>query len=107
MARAQRRVADAVAAAGWYAPAAVLGTETPTDLTDDQKAKIENAHATFLEQEHALLAKEKSDIDAVLTDDQKVEIRKMEDAAAAARKEKAAERKKEKADGDATTQPAQ
>ena len=77
------------------------------DLTDDQKAKIENAHATYLEGEKLLLAKERADIEAILTDDQKTQLKTIEESAATARKEKAAEKKKEKADGDATTQPAQ
>jgi Spy/CpxP family protein refolding chaperone len=77
-------------------------------LTDDQKAKIITAHADYLEQEKALLAKEKETVEAVLTDDQKAQLTTLEEAAAAGRKEKTAKRKEMKdTGGEPTTQPAQ
>jgi hypothetical protein len=45
-----------------------------TDLTPDQKIKIEAIHKTELEQEAELKAKEKTDILALLSDDQKKEL---------------------------------
>jgi len=45
-----------------------------TDLTDDQKAKIAAIHKTYTEALAALKAKQTSDIDAILTDEQKTEL---------------------------------
>jgi Spy/CpxP family protein refolding chaperone len=79
-----------------------------TDLTDDQKTKIIAAHADFLKAEKALLAQEKSDIEALLTDDQKAKLKTLEDNDASSRKEKSAEKRESKnMNEDATTQPAQ
>lgn len=49
-----------------------------SNLTDDQKAKIAAVHAKALEDEKAIRDKEKEDIDAVLTDDQKKELKELE-----------------------------
>jgi hypothetical protein len=79
-----------------------------SNLTDDQKSEIAKAHADYLKQEKELLAKEKSDIEAVLTDDQKAELKTLEEKAASERKERTAEKQEAKDEsGDATTQPAQ
>ncbi len=69
-----------------------------TGLTDDQKTQIIAAHAEYLKAEKALLAKEDADIEAILTDDQKAELKTLESDAKAKRKEMKS---------DATTQPAQ
>jgi Spy/CpxP family protein refolding chaperone len=63
-----------------------------TDLTDDQKAKIADIHKTYLAAMHAAADEQKSDIDAILTDDQKKEL----EAAAAGDKTTKKEAKVEK-----------
>jgi len=75
-------------------------------LNDDQKAKITEIHADFLKQQKELLAKEKSDIEAVLTDDQKAELKTLEEQTASDRKEKSARQREAKdQETDAATQP--
>jgi Spy/CpxP family protein refolding chaperone len=59
-----------------------------TDLTDDQKEKIEKIHADELAQERDLKAKEQADIEALLTDDQKAELKTLESKAKKPKKEK-------------------
>jgi Spy/CpxP family protein refolding chaperone len=56
-----------------------------TDLTDDQKAKIEAIHARALEEAKTIRDKEKTDIEALLTDDQKKELLDVASKARAAR----------------------
>jgi Spy/CpxP family protein refolding chaperone len=79
-----------------------------TSLTDEQKFKIEQIHSESLAKMAAVKEKEQADIMALLSDDQKMELQKVEETAAAERKERAAGRKK-KADAMAapTTAPAQ
>jgi Spy/CpxP family protein refolding chaperone len=50
-----------------------------TDLTDDQKTKILDLHADSNKEIKAIQTKEKEDILALLTDDQKKEITEIED----------------------------
>jgi Spy/CpxP family protein refolding chaperone len=79
-----------------------------SDLTDDQKSQIIKAHSDYLKEEKELLAKEKSDIEAILTDAQKAELKTLEENGTSDRKEKSARKKEMNEDsGDATTQPAQ
>jgi Spy/CpxP family protein refolding chaperone len=79
-----------------------------TGLTDDQKTTIIAAHSAYLKAEKELLAKEKADINAVLTDDQKAELKTLQEKETAARKGRNAEKHEGQDMGeDATTQPAQ
>jgi Spy/CpxP family protein refolding chaperone len=88
-----------------------------TDLTDDQKTQIAAIHKTELDAEKALKDKEKDDVMALLTDQQKTELTEAEakidaekkaDAEAKRAKVEAAkaEELKNKADNMSTTQPA-
>ena len=70
------------------------------DLTDDEKSKIEAIHKKALEDTRAIREKEEEDIRTILTDDQKAELDKIN----AEKKEKAAEKAKEKKA--AATEPA-
>ena len=45
-----------------------------SDLSDDQQSKIKDIHSEILDEQKALRQKEKDEIAAVLTDDQKKEI---------------------------------
>jgi hypothetical protein len=88
-----------------------------TDLSDDQKSKIETIHKAELAEEKKLKDKEHDDIMAVLTDDQKkalddaiaktsVEKRATEaEHRAAAEEQKAADLKKQAQGLGAATQP--
>ena len=79
-----------------------------TGLTDDQKASIIAAHSAYLKAEKELLAKEKTDIETVLTDDQKAQLKTLEEQESATRKGRNAERRQaQDMNEDATTQPAQ
>lgn len=78
-----------------------------TDLSDDQKMKLEEIHADALAKMEAIRDKERADSLAVLNDDQKVELNKLEDEAAAAAKERSAARKKKADAAGAATAPAQ
>ena len=49
-----------------------------TGLTAEQTAQIEKIHAETLKEEKALKAKEESAIDALLTDDQKAQLKTLE-----------------------------
>jgi hypothetical protein len=71
------------------------------DLTDEEKVKISSIHKKVLEETKALDLKEDDDIRAVLTDDQKAELDKI----IADKKEKTAEKSKEKKEA-AATEPA-
>ena len=71
-----------------------------SDLTDDEKAKIEEIHKKALAELKAIRDKEDEDIRAVLTDDQKTELDKI----LAEKRDKAAEKAKEKKA--AATEPA-
>lgn len=76
-------------------------------LTDDQKAKIESIHAVALEAEKAARAKERTEIEALLSPEQKTQLQALEGKTGAARKERAAAAKKT-VDGEAagpTTAP--
>src|SRR5438477_9827223 len=46
-----------------------------SSLTDEQKEKIKTIHVKFLEEQKALKEKETTDITALLTDDQKTELK--------------------------------
>jgi Spy/CpxP family protein refolding chaperone len=59
-------------------------------LTDDQKAKIKEIHAKANDEIKAIKEKEKADIMALLTDEQKEELKKAMEAEATAKKTKAA-----------------
>lgn len=86
------------------------------DLTDDQKSKIHDIHAEYLDQEKQLKQKQYDDIDAILTDDQKKELDDLMSKDAVEKKaeeiEKRAQSEEEKAQqlkqqlgGGASTQP--
>jgi hypothetical protein len=64
-----------------------------TTLTDDQREQIEIIHRKVLAQEKELEAKEREDILALLSDDQKKEIHDIEDKTSSDRKAKAAAKK--------------
>jgi Spy/CpxP family protein refolding chaperone len=71
-----------------------------TDLTDDEKSKISEIHKKALADLKAIRDKEDEDIRAVLTDDQKAQLDKLE----AERREKMEEKNKSKKA--AATEPA-
>jgi hypothetical protein len=71
------------------------------DLSDQQITQIKDIHEKFLEEQHALETKEKSDIMALLTDPQKKEL----EEAIAQDKKDAAERRVAKNEKTATTKP--
>jgi Spy/CpxP family protein refolding chaperone len=77
-----------------------------SSLTDDQKTKIEEIHGQALEQEKEIRAKEQSQIEALLTDAQKAELKSAAEKTMADRKERVAGKKKEGAAGP-TTSPAE
>jgi Spy/CpxP family protein refolding chaperone len=78
-----------------------------TTLTDDQKDKIEKIHTDSLDKQRDIRDKEKDDIEAVLTADQKKELKTMEADETAARKERAAKKKADETVAAPTTAPAQ
>ena len=78
-----------------------------TTLTDEQKAKIEKIHADSSEAQREIRDKERADIEALLTDDQKGQLMTMEADEAAERKERAAKKKTEETEPLPTTEPAQ
>lgn len=63
------------------------------DLTDDEKAKIEEIHKKSLTDIKAIREKEEEDIRAVLTDDQKAELDKINADKRAMSQEKTKEKK--------------
>ena len=67
-----------------------------TDLTDEQKVKINDLHQEALAAIKDIKAKEEADIMAVLTSEQRDELRKLEAEEKAAEKAKRAEQMKEK-----------
>jgi Spy/CpxP family protein refolding chaperone len=67
-----------------------------TSLTDEQKQKIAAIHKEVIDQIKAIQEKEKADITALLTDEQKAELTRLEEEAAA----------KKKMAKEATTKPA-
>src|SRR3954452_3665125 len=67
-----------------------------TTLSDEQKSQIHALHAKCLAEIKALETKQTSDIMALLNDDQKKELRQLEDKATAERKMKAGDRKRAK-----------
>jgi Spy/CpxP family protein refolding chaperone len=73
------------------------------DLTDDQKSKISDIHEKAIAQVKEIDKQEYADIDAVLTDDQKAELKKMDDDRKAELKAKRAEKKASKSEN-ATTE---
>jgi Spy/CpxP family protein refolding chaperone len=86
------------------------------DLSDDQKAKAREIHGEILDEERQLRQKERDEISAILTDDQKKELSDLESKAALERRaseeekrakneEEKAEELKNKLDGGAATQP--
>lgn len=62
-------------------------------LTDEQKAQIQEIHQAALKEEKAIKEKEKSDIMAILTGEQKTELETMLENDAARKKARAAEKK--------------
>lgn len=76
-----------------------------TTLTDDQKIKIEKIHADSNEAQRAIRDKEQKDIEALLTDDQKAQLKSTEADEAAQRKERAAKKKTEETEVMPTTAP--
>lgn len=69
-------------------------------LTPEQKQKISDIHKQALADSKAVDQKEEDDIMAVLTDDQKAEIKKMEDDKKAESKAKRASKKHDSGGGD-------
>ncbi len=78
-----------------------------TTLTDDQKEKIEKIHADSLVQQRDIRDKEKADIIALLSVDQKKQLSTTEAEETAARKEKTAKKKTGETVAAPTTAPAQ
>lgn len=74
-----------------------------TSLTDEQKAKISEIHADFIEKINQLRDEEEAAVMAILTDENKAELAKNEAERKQANKERAAARRAEK--GGATTKP--
>jgi Spy/CpxP family protein refolding chaperone len=70
-----------------------------SSLTDEQKQKLNQIHQDFLAEQKKLREKEEADSMAVLTDDQKAEVK-------AALEKKAADDKEKKAKGGAEKAPA-
>ena len=64
-----------------------------SSLSEEQKDKIKAIHAKALEEIKAIRDKERADIVALLTDDQKNELKSVEEKAMAERKSNAAARK--------------
>ena len=65
-------------------------------LSEEQKTKIADIHAKKLAAVREVEKKERADIIALLTDEQKAEVKKVEDAEMAAAKERGAAQSKEK-----------
>jgi len=78
-----------------------------TTLTDDQKEKIEKIHADSLDAQRDIRDKERADIEALLSSDQKTQLTAMEADEAAERKERAAKKKTEDTEALPTTAPTQ
>jgi Spy/CpxP family protein refolding chaperone len=74
------------------------------DLTDDQKAQIEQIHKKELEQERLLKAQERDSIMALLSDDQKKELEELI-GKASLEKKSVADQKEESGDLGAATEP--
>ena len=64
-----------------------------TSLSDEQKTKIKEIHAKALDEEKAIKEKENADIMALLTDDQKKELKSMQEKETAEKKTKTAAKK--------------
>jgi Spy/CpxP family protein refolding chaperone len=77
-----------------------------SSLTDEQKTQIEEIHGKALDKEKEIRAKEQADIEALLTDAQKAELKSAAEKTATDRKEHAGGKKKDGAAGP-TTSPAE
>jgi membrane protein involved in colicin uptake len=86
------------------------------DLSDEQQSKIRDIHAEILDEQKMLKQKERDEIEAVLSEDQKKELEDLEVKAALEKKADEAQRRekeeqekidslKDKAGGSAATQP--
>ena len=64
-------------------------------LTDEQRDKLQEIHAVYLEKIKALQEEERQQMLAVLTDEQRAELDQIEKEAEAARKAKEAERREQ------------
>ena len=78
-----------------------------TTLTDEQKAKIEKIHADSTEAQRQIRDKERADIEALLSDDQKGQLMTTEADEVVERKERAAKKKTEETVVLPATEPAQ
>jgi Spy/CpxP family protein refolding chaperone len=76
-----------------------------TTLTDVQKAQIEKIHQASSEAQRTIRDKERTDIEALLTADQKAEMKTNEGEMTAERKERAAQKKTEETEAMPTTAP--
>jgi len=81
-------------AARLQAPKGMNQLNKVSGLTDEQKAKITEIHAKAEADRKALDEKEMADVQSVLTDVQKAELKKLQDEQKAAADAKAAEKKK-------------
>ena len=61
-----------------------------SSLTDEQKQKIKEIHREAVAQINAIREKEEADVLALLSDEQKTELKTLQEETAAARKQKAA-----------------
>ena len=77
-----------------------------TTLTDVQKAQIEKIHQASSEAQRVIRDKERTDIEALLSDDQKAQLKTTEAEESAERKERAAQKKTEETEALPTTEPA-
>jgi Spy/CpxP family protein refolding chaperone len=70
-----------------------------SDLSDDQKSRISDIHKKAVDEMKAIQERERQDIMAVLTEEQKAKISQLEQEEAAKKKEAAAAKKKEMSGG--------
>ena len=68
-----------------------------TSLTEEQKLKIREIHGAAVAEINAIRQKEQANILALLTDEQKAQLKTLQEETAAQRKQRAAERKQEAA----------
>jgi Spy/CpxP family protein refolding chaperone len=99
-ARADADTAAADKAGAKRQPAAVARLTKPwsqlSSLSDDQKTQIRQIHRKSVDEVKAIEARERDDIMALLSDEQRAELKGFEEKAAAGRKAKAAQQKAEK-----------
>jgi len=70
-----------------------------SDLSDDQKSRISDIHKKAVDEMKTIQERERQDIMAVLTEEQKAKISQLEQEEAAKKKEAAAAKKKEMSGG--------